>query len=268
MKLLKITDRELEGLDDYFEEVHQVEVDKIAPEVVDMEPRIKVGDKLIEEFDAVYAEIPVKNAVFGRVFLEMVEDFRIPVNYSSTGFFVMAKKNYLYYTLHEQELPAPKTVAIATEKASRNLEKNMKGPVIGRRFEDLKESENRKLETVDSIRDFSEGAEYEEDLLIFHEYESGPKFRCLVIGEKIIPIKDDSEGWRFSDDNLNYSNISDTQKEIVKSAVNKIGTPMAEILLRGETIYDIRPNPDLDMYTQVSGKNAYENVAELLKEEA
>lgn len=268
MKLLKISDRDLEGLDDYFEETERVEVSEVAPEVINKKLDVKSNDTSITEYDAVYADIPVKNAVFARVMLEMLEDLRTPANYSSTGFFVMAKKNYLYYTLHEQDIPAPKTAVFATEKASRSLEKELKGPIIGRKLEDLEEVENKKLETVDEIHGFAEGTEYEEDLLIFHELEKGDKFRCLVIGDDVISVKDDSDGWRFSKDNLKYSNISDEKEEIVKTAIRKIGTPMAEVLLHGNKIYDIRPNPDLEMFTEVSGKNAFEKIAEKLKEEA
>ncbi len=267
MKLLKISEEELEQINPYFEEAEHENIISIAPEVVGGQFDVKVGDKTVENFDAVYAEIPVKNAVFGRVLLEMIEEAQIPVNYSSTGFFISAKKNYLYYTLHEQDIPAPKTAVVATEKSARNLDKELKGPIIGRRFEDLKEVENKKIDTVDGIQAFAEGTDYGDELLIFNEYNSGDKYRCLVIDEAIISVQDSSDSWRFTDKNLKYSNISDKQKEIVLEAVRKIGTPMAEILLRGEEIYDIRPNPDLQMYTDVSGKNAFESVSEMLKED-
>ncbi len=267
LKLLKITEKELEQFDPYFEESEQVDIISIAPEVVNGDFDVKVGEKSIENFDAVYAEIPVKNAVFGRVMLEMIEEAQIPVNYSSTGFFTSAKKNYLYYTLHDMDLPAPKTAVVATEKASRNLDKELKGPIIGRRFEDLKEVENKKIDTVDGIQAFADGTEYSDELLIFNEYNSGDKYRCLVVNDSVITVQDSSDTWRFTDENLKYSNISDKQKEIVLEAVKKIGTPMTEVLIRGEEIYDIRPNPDLQTYTDVAGKNAFESVSEMLKEE-
>lgn len=268
MKLLKITQKELEQFEPYFEEIETTEITSVAPEVVKGNFDVKVGDKTVENYDAVYAEIPVKNAVFGRVMLEMIEEAQIPVNHSPIGFFLSAKKNYLYYTLHQQDIPAPKTAVVATEKSARNLDKELKGPVIGRRFEDLEEVENKKLETVDSIQAFAEGTDYGDELLIFHEYSETDKYRCLVVGDDVISVQDASETWRFTEDNLKYSNISDSQKEMVKKTVKKIGTPMAEILIRGDQVYDIRPNPDLEMYTQVAGKNAFETVSEMLKEEA
>lgn len=268
MKLLKISQNGSEGFEPYFEESEVVDITSVAPEVIDAEFNIKVGDKTVENYDAVYAEIPVKNAVFGRVMLEMIEEAQIPVNHSPTGFFLSAKKNYLYYTLHEQNIPAPKTAVVATEKSARNLDKELKGPVIGRRFEDLEEVENKKLETVDSIQAFAEGTDYKDELLIFHEYSKTDKYMCLVIGDDIISVQDSTDTWRFSEDNLKYSNISDSQKEMVRKTVKKIGTPMAEVLIRGDQVYDIRPNPDLEMYTDVAGKNAFESVSQMLKEEA
>jgi hypothetical protein len=80
-------------------------------------------------------------------------------------------------------------------------------------------------------------------------------------------VKEGSEDWDFTRDNLKYSNISDTQKEIVRKTVNKIGTDIAEILLVGENVYDVNPNPDLEMYQDVSGKSSFEAVAETIKEQ-
>ncbi|MFP4038420.1 MAG: RimK family alpha-L-glutamate ligase [Candidatus Nanohaloarchaea archaeon] len=268
MKLLIISENSLERFEDYFEEVDRARIDEVAPEVRDRGNDIKIEGESIRKYDCVYTEIPGKNAVFGRVLLEMIEDERIPVNHSSTGFFVSAKKNYLYYTLHEQNIPAAKTAIFSTEKASRSIEKQLKGPVVGRKFENLEEVENRKIDTVDSISEFVEGAEYQEDLFIFHEHRPGDKIKCLVIEDQVIGLRDDSEGWRFKDKNLKYSNISDRKEEIVKTTAKKIGAPMAEVMLRGDKVYDVNPNPDLERYTQLSGKNAFEAAAEMLKQEA
>lgn len=267
IKLLKITEEDHEEFDEFFDETEQVDLDQVAPEVVDGVGNVMVGDKPISEYDAVFADIPEKNAVFGRVLLEMIQDQNVAVNYPSTAFFIMAKKNYLYYVLHEKDIPAPKTVSVATEKAARNTQNYLKGPLIARRLEDLEETEAKKLDTVEEIQGFAEGSEYEEDILLFHEFNKGDKYRCLVVGDRIVSVKDDSEGWKFTKDNLNYSNISDTQEEIVRSATKKIGTRYAEILLRGEEVFDINPNPDLKMFTDVGGKNAHEEVADVLKEE-
>lgn len=267
MKLARITEEEEHPIDGFFEEVEHVEIEKVAPEIVQGKEDIKLGEKSVREYDAVYAELPEKNAVFGRVMLEMVEEANIAVNYPSTAFFIMAKKNYLYYILHEQEIPAPKTVVVASEKAGRNIEREIEPPVIGRRIEDYEETETKRLEDSEGIQGFIEGVEYEEDILLFHEPREGDKYHCLVAGDQIISVKEGDESWNFTKENLKYSSISDNQKEIVRKTVEKIGTDVAEILLVGENVYDVNPNPDLEMYKEVSGKSSYEAVAETIKKQ-
>lgn len=267
IKLLKITDKDHEELDEFFEETDKVELDQVAPEVVGGETDIKVGDNSIEDYDACYVEMPAKNAVFGRVMLEMIEEKNVTANQFSTAFYIMAKKNYLYYILHEKEIPAPKTAVIATEKATRNIEKELEMPVIARKLEDLEETERKSLETKEEVYGFAEGSEYEEDVLIYQEYSEEDKHKCMVIGDQIISLKDSSEGWKIDEDNLKYSNLSDTQKEIIKQTTKKIGTSFAEITLRGDKVYDINPNPDIELFEQNAGRNVYEAVADMLKEE-
>lgn len=267
MKLLKVTDREYEEFEELFDEVEEVELDKIAPEVVDGKKDVKISKESVNKYDAAYLEIPPKNAVFGRVAFEMIMEEGVNTNHTATGFFIASKKNYLYYVLHEKNIPAPKTVVVATDKASRNIEKELRGPLIARRLEELEENEVRKLDKVQEINDFAEGSEYEEDILLFHEYNSGDKYRCLVAGDQIISLRDRSEGWRFEKESLSYSNISDKQREVVKKTAKALGTPIMEVKLRGEEVYDLNPSPDLKLFTDVSGKNAFEAVADVLKEE-
>lgn len=264
-KLLKITEREYEEFDEIFDEVEEAAIDEVAPEVVDGKKDVKITGESVEEYDAAYIEVAPKNAVFGRVALEMIVEKGVKTNHTSTGFFIAAKKNYLYYVLHEKKIPAPKTVVVATDKASRNIEKELRGPLIARKLEDLEESETKKLDTVQDITEFAEGSEYEDDILLFHEYNSGDKYRCLVAGDQIISLKDRSEGWRFDEDSLSYSNISDRQREVIRKSSKALGTPVIEVKMRGEEVYDINPNPDLKLFTDVSGKNAFEAAAEALK---
>lgn len=265
MKLLKITREQYQAFDSMFEETDRVDVEELAPEVIEGEPDVKFEGHSIREYDAVFAEIPEKNPVFGRVVLEMIEEQGVRANYPSTGFFIMAKKNYLYHVLHEKEIPAPKTAVVATEKAVRNIESHLKGPLVARKFDDLVEVENKRLETVDEIKEFAEGIEYGDNLLVFHELRAGDKYRCLVAGDTVISLEDTSEGWQFSESSLQYSNISNEQKEIVMNTSKAIGTPVAEVLLRGEQVWDVNPNPSLELYTDISGKNAYEAVGKTLK---
>lgn len=249
-----------------FDETERMELDQVAPQVVDGKTDIKIGENSIQDYDACFVEVPVKNAVFGRVLLEMIEEKNISVNQPSTAFFIMAKKNYLYHVLHQKGIPGPRTAVMATEKAARNIEKEIQAPLIARKIEGLKQVESKKLEETGEIHGFAEGSEYEEDILIFQEYSDAEKFKCLVIGDQVISLKDSSDSWKIQDDSLKYSNLSDDQEEIVRQTAEKIGTSFAEVCLRGQEIYDMNPNPDVELYEQNAGKDVYEAVAKMLKE--
>lgn len=267
MRLLKITDQELPELDEHFDKVQTEELKQIAPEIRDKKSDVKIDGVSIEEFDSVYAEIPPENAIFGRVLLEIIEEKNVNLNYSSTSFFIMSKKNYLYHVLHEKSVPAPQTAVIADEKAVRNLENHIKGPLVARRFNGLVESEKTKIESVEGIHEFAEGVEYGENILIFNELRNGDKYKCLVAGDTVISLEDTSEGWKIKEEDLTYSNISQNLRDTVLQAAEAIGTRTAEIVLRNGNVVDANPNPDLEMYTETSGKDAYQAVAEALKEE-
>lgn len=268
IKLLVISDRTGEEFEEFFEEVDTIEVAEVSPEVIDGEKRVKAGDEFVEKYDAVFAEIPSKNAAFGRVLLETIEEKGITVNNPSTAYFTAAKKNYLYYVLKERGIPSPDTIAVAEEKAARNIDRHLDLPMIGRRLENLEVTEEQKLDSVDEIEGFYEGTEYGEDVLVFQEYSDAETYRCLVIGDDIISLKEDSDGWKFTGDKLKYSNISDDQKQQVKDACSSLGTSVAEVLMRGNKIYDINPDPDLSLYSENAGKNIFAEIAEELKEES
>lgn len=265
MRLLKITDREIPELDRYFDEVEEASIDRIAPEVRDNKADVKFDGSSVERFDAVYADIPQKNAIFGRVLLEIIEEKGLRTNYPSTGFFIMSKKNYLYHVLHEKNVPSVKTAVIASEKASRNIENELKGPLIARRFDEDLENERTKLDTVEEIKEFAEGIDRGNKYVVFHEFKKGDKYRCLISGDSCISLIDNSDGWNFSDDNLQYHSISQDQKDVAIKAAEAIGTPVAEVLLRDGKVEDVNPNPDLGMYQDISGKNAYKDVADAIK---
>lgn len=265
MKLLKLSDKDLSEFDRFFEETQQAAIEKAAPQVVDEEEHVRINGDSVESFDAVFAEIPEKNAVFGRVLLELIEEKDINLNYPSTAFFIMAKKNYLYSVLHEKDIPAPKTVAISSRKSARNIYEHLKGPLIARKFENMEETERSKLDEVQDIEEFAEGSEHPENVLLFHEMPSGDKYKCLYAGGTVISLLDSTDSWKVKDEKLKYSSISSDQEETVRKTARNLGTPVAEVILRGEKVADVNPNPDLEQYTEISGKDAYQAVSEALK---
>lgn len=265
MKLLKITDEEDSLLDQHFEDVETADIEKMAPEVIGGESDVKFKGKTVAEYDAAFAQIPKENAVFGRVLLEMMEEQGVTLNYPSTGFFIMAKKNYLYHVLHEKNIPAPKTVVVAAEKAVRNVEKHLKGPLVARRFDNLRETEHTKIDEVEQISEFAEGLDYDQSLLIFNEYSKGDKYRCLVAGDSVLTLKDTSDSWEVKEKKLKYANPPKDLKETARKTRERIGTNVAEVVIRNEEVVDVEPNPDLEQYTEISGKDAYRMVADAIK---
>ncbi|MFB6209388.1 MAG: hypothetical protein ABEJ56_04615 [Candidatus Nanohaloarchaea archaeon] len=267
MKLLKITEGDLGKLDKYFEDSATIGVEEISPRVVDNEIGITLGGKEIADFDAAYAEIPVKNAVFGRVLLEILEELDMNLNYSSTAFFAMAKKNYLYQVLHQKGIDAPKTAVIADEKSVRNMENHLKGPLVATRYNNLEEKEKARIDTVEGIGEFVEGLEYGEGVAVFRELEKGEKYLCLAVGNTVISLKDDTDGWKFERDRMKYSTVSSELEQKVLRTRKVLGSNLCEVKLRGEKIVDVNPNPDLQRFKEISGKDTFGNAAEVLKED-
>lgn len=268
MNLLKINDlsEESSGIEQHFDDLTVCSIEDLAPRVEENRSGLKIEGKNIQNFDAVYARIHEKNAAFGRILLEVIEEERISLNYSSTAFFTMSKKNYLYSVLHEKNVPTPKTAVISDEKSARNIENYLAGPLIARKFEQSREAERKKIDTVEDISDFTDGTEYGKNLAIFQEYTEGSKYRCLVAGDKIISLEDVSNNWYLGDQNLQYSNAPNNIQNLVFEAKKSLGFNMAEVLIRGEEVVDINPNPDLDLYSNISGKDVYKAVADTLKQ--
>lgn len=267
MNLLAITDSEAD-IEKHFDEVAVASLEQVAPQIKDGEQDVKVEGETIDNYDAVYTNIHHKNAVFGRVLLEMIEERGIETDISSTAFFTASKKNYLYYVLQQKNVDTPKTISIASEKATRGIERHIKGPVIARRFENLEEVESKKLSTVEAMHGFAEGVEYEDQFILFHEFSSGDKHRCLKIGDKIISLSEGEDSWKFTGDNLKYSNISNDREELVEKAANALGTEIVEVKLRGDEVFDVNPNPDFSIYEDKSGQNLYGKLTELLEKDS
>jgi glutathione synthase/RimK-type ligase-like ATP-grasp enzyme len=267
MKLLKITDSENKELDEPFEETETINVEDVAPEVIDGKTNVRLNGHSVGDYDAAFLEIPAKNPVFGRVLLEMIEEKGVKTVYPSIGFYIMAKKNYLYYVLNQKEVETPSTVIIASEKATRNIDRELEYPMIAKKYEDMSLSETKKIDDHDEIREFVEGTEYGEDILIFQEYHEGDKYKCFYANDQIISLKDKTDGWRVREENLQYSTLSSDMKEQIRKAMRGIGTDYGEIIIQGEKIININPNPDPEIYTDVSGKNAFEMIANVLKTE-
>ncbi len=269
MNLLILTNRDesVEYFDEYFDNVEQEQIENVAPEVIDGAVDVRLNGRPVTDFDAAFLEITPRNAVFGRVLLEVLEEHNMNLNYPSTAFFTMAKKNYLYYVLHQKNVSAPKTAAISSEQAARNIEREMNAPLIARRFKNLKENDRKIVEKAGEIQDFARGLEHGDSFILFHQYLSGDKYRCLVTGDEVIALADETDGFEVGKNNLKYTNLPEDIRQTAKQAVNAIGAPIAEVLVIGHHVYDVNPNPPLEQYRDISGKNAYRRVADILRGE-
>lgn len=266
MRLLKVTEKEHPQLDEFFDETVRKGVDEVAPEVINGKKSVRMNGETAEEYDAAFFEVPERNPVFGRVMIKMVEEKNVTVNYPAIAFFIMSKKNYLAYVLQEKGIQTPPKVVAASEKASRNVMKHLDLPVIAKKYTDNQLSESSKLENSDEVEEFASGTEYGAEVIVFERYVEGDKYKIFYGGGDIISLRDKTDGWRISEDNLHYSNLSSDIKEEVKKTVKGIGTECAELTVRRDNIVGVSPNPDLQLYTDISGKNAYESMAEILKE--
>ncbi|PSG99624.1 MAG: hypothetical protein BRC28_03725 [Nanohaloarchaea archaeon SW_4_43_9] len=257
IRLLTISHEEIAGFDNFFDQVKDIDVARVSPQVVDGKARLRIEDEPIENFDAVFTHIPAKNAVFGRVLLETIEEKEIPVDNYSTAYFTAAKKNYLYYILNKRGIESPATISVAAEKAVRNIDKHLEFPIIGRKLEDLEETEKNFYQTLIAPIKFS----------ALELKKTRYWYRCLFIEGEVISLKEGSKGWDFTGKNLKYSNLDNSQKELVRETCESIGLKITEVLIRGNKIYDINPNPDLELYSEKAGKNAFSAVAKTLKED-
>lgn len=267
MKLLKVTETEYSQFEEMFEEVDKVPVERLAPEVVDGRSSVRLNGATAAKYDVAFLEIPEQKPVFGRVVAEMLGEHGLGLNYSGMAFFIMAKKNYLSYVLHQKNVAAPETVSLASEKASRNVQEHLDFPVVARKYDEMKLVESNLIEEQDQLAELAEGIEYGEDMVLLQEYMEGDKYRIFYCDGVVASLEDRTEGWRISSDSLQYSNVSSEIRDEVKKAMDRIGARYGEVLVRSGEIVDINPNPDLEKFTSVSGKNAFEKTAEILRSE-
>ncbi|WEL19875.1 hypothetical protein [Candidatus Nanohalococcus occultus] len=261
MKLLK-TSNVSEKLDEHFEEVSAVETEEFSPEVIDGEADVRVNSG-IEDCESAFLKLPERNPIFGRVLLEILEEKGITTNYPSIGFYITAKKNYLYYVLEQKDISIPETVIAASENSAKNVTRYLELPIIAKRYEENQLEESARLEDEQEAKEFAEGTDYGEDILIFQEETGDEKYKVFYANGNLISLKDKTEGWRVSDEKLQYSNLSNELEELVETTMKSIGTEYGEVILKGGKVIDVKPNPDPEVYADKSGKDAFKYIKEI-----
>ncbi len=266
MKLLIVGDADPDEFSEGFDEVEQIEIPETAPEVIDGESKLDINGYSYEEFDSIYARIPSTNPIFGRILLQTLETTGNKMNYSSTGFFLTAKKNYLAYNLEELGVPHPNTVVVAAEKAGRNATSHVETPVIAERRSNYSLTEKRRIEDPEEVENFIKGTQYDDTVVILKEDLEGSLYRSFVAGDNIISLEAENPESSLDEAEFKYSEIPDDLEDTVKGASSKIGINVCEVVTRGDRVFDVNPNPDLNFYKEKSGKDSYRMVREVLIE--
>ncbi len=263
--LLVLTNNE-EKYTDFEEEFEEVAYYSLADVSVNSgtEPRVKVEDKNIkEEFDAVYLEPEPKASIYGRVFLEALQDENINANLKPNTFFILTKKHYLFKVLKEKQVNIPNTVAVPSEKGLTAIENNLDFPVVAKMYENFERKDIAKLDDCEELDSFAERLEYGENYTVIQEYKEGDIFDVLYIDGKTISLKIEGD-WEEDDVSRSYHNISADQKEEVCKAAKSIGTKLCRVRMVGDHVVQMKPNLDLDMFKKVSGKGVFGKTAKVL----
>ncbi len=252
----------------YFDEVDSK---SLAEVLIDAETgrmsQVTVDGENIEEWDAVYIKPEPKAFNYTRVLMEVINNKDVRCNLDTSSIFILTKKPYLFKVLADKGNSIPRLASISTEKGMTELGKNVDFPVVAKKYSNLELAEKNIFEEFDDLKTFAELTEHGEDFLIIQEHKEDVEvFDILYIDGAMISLKVEGSPWTEGGEiSLSYHGISDTQKEIVKNAVESIGTSICRIRIRGERIMDMDTDPRLELFKQESGKNVYGRVADYLK---
>ncbi len=268
MNLLMITDNEqfAEQFAQYFNEVTTKSIASVRIDAGEGE-QVLVDGASVDDYDALYLDPEPKTAIFSRVFLEVLLEKDINTNIDAATFFILAKKNYLPQVLEERNVPIPPTAVVSTEKGVSGIEDHLDFPVVGKKFEEFVRRDMSLLESEDELTSFVEHMDHGKHVLVLQEFVEGDVFDCLYVDGDIVSLKLESDGWRAQADKSKetYHTISSDLEEIVEQTVQAIGADICRVRLVDGNVVEAYLDPDLERFTEVSGKNMYEKVADYLK---
>lgn len=269
MNLLIITDDEQfeEAFQDYFDDVTTKSIASVRIDAGNGE-QVLVDGEQIDHYDALYMDPEPKTAIFSRVFLEVLLEKDINTNIDAATFFILAKKNYLPQVLEEKQIPIPATAVVSTEKGVSGIEEHLDFPLVGKKFEGFVRRDMNLLESDDELRSFVEHMDHGKHVLVLQEYVEGDVFDCLYVDGDIVSLKLEGDSWRVQaeESKETYHSISSDLEEIVEHTAQSIGADICRIRLVDGNVVEAYLDPDLERFTQISGKNMYRNVADYLKD--
>ncbi len=269
MNLLTITDDDtlVDRLQEHIDTVDQASVADTRI-VAGEETEVLVDGEPVDSYDALYLAPNTRIAIFSRVLLETLIDRDITTNIGPTAFFILAKKSYLYHVLSERDVPIPPTATVSTENGVSGLEEDLSYPLIGKKFEGFERRDMSLLESEDELSSFAEHLDHGDHFLVLQEKVEGDVYDCLYIDGTVVSLSLEGEGWRkrSGDASESYHSISSELEEVVVEAATSIGADICRVRLVGDTVVDAALDPDLERFHEVSGKNVYGNVAEMLED--
>ncbi|MDY6776535.1 MAG: hypothetical protein SVQ76_00350 [Candidatus Nanohaloarchaea archaeon] len=268
MNLLAIADQEelLEGFRDQFENVDSASVADVRITTGDGS-RVLVNGEEVDEYDALYLDPNPKIAIFSRVFLETLLDRDVQTNLGPTAFFILSKKSYLYQVLSDRKVSIPPTAVISTEKGLSGIEDDLSFPLVGKKFEGFVRRDMSLLETEDDLSSFVEHMDHGSHFLVLQEKAEGEVYDTLYIDGEVHSIKLEGDGWRLrsGSDRESYHSIPSELQETVSRAATSIGADVCRVRLVGGRVVDASLEPDLERFHEITGKNVYGNIADLLE---
>lgn len=269
MNLLIVADEEYpdEGFQDHFEEVDKASIADVRI-ATGKGTEVLVDGEDVEQYDCLYLDPNPKIAIFSRVFLEALLDRDIETNIGPTAFFILAKKSYLYQVLAEKNIPIPPTASVSTEKGVTGLEEELSYPLVGKKFEGFDRRDMNLIEDEEELSSFVEHMDHGSHFLVVQEKVEGEVYDCLYIDGNVISIKLEGDSWRkrSGKSKESYHSVSSDLKEVVSDTASSIGADICRVRLVGGHVVDAALDPELDRFQEVSGKNVYGNLADMMKD--
>lgn len=238
---------------------------------------IRVGDTAqatidgtaVEEFDAVFLKPEPKAAIYGRIFLELLQERHIPCNVDASAFFIMTKKHYLLEVLEEHNVLHPPAVVISTEKGVTKAEEELDFPLMGKMYDGFQRVDITRIEDASDLKAFAEHAEHGTNIVVAQEFLNGDVYDALYLDGDIVSVEVDG-GWKTPQENrsFTYHSLSSDQQDVVRKAAEAIGTRMCRVKLVEDTVIQMESNLRLPQFREVSGKDVYGKTVDILTGDA
>ncbi len=268
MNLLIVADDEalVDGFADHADAVDRVSIVDVRVDT-GADTRIRIEGEPLDGYDAVYLQPDPRTAIFSKVFLEELVRRDIATNVGPEAFLILAKKPYLYQVLAERQVSIPATVAVSTRNGVSGVEDTLSFPLIGKKYERFERRDMRLLADDEELDSFAEHMDHGSHLLVLQDQAAGDVYDCLYIDGDIVSMRLEANDWRVrsAEANATYHSIGSDLQDEVTAAAAAVGADIVRVRLVGEHVVDVEPDPALDRFASVSGKNVYGSVASYLE---